>query len=68
MPGSLLPAGAVFVRKMHTKDAHEHTGIVGAIRHFLRNGFTALCSFLPGTRLVFPPSLTNRRYRNPALS
>ena len=34
-------APAVSCANMHKKNAHEHTGSAEAIRHSLRNGFTA---------------------------
>jgi hypothetical protein len=38
--------------KMGRKDAHEHTGSAEAIRHSLRNGFTAYFALSPAIGLV----------------
>ena len=39
------------------RNAHEHTGTVGAIRHSLRNGFTAYAVISPASEFVLSPSL-----------
>jgi hypothetical protein len=38
------------------KNAHEHTGSAEAIRHSLRNGFTAYFELSPEYRAFLPPS------------
>ena len=47
MPGACCTRGLVC--KSAQKDAHEHTGTVGAFRHSLRNGFTAYTALSPET-------------------
>jgi hypothetical protein len=39
MPGACCTRGLVC--KVRKENAHEHTGTAGALRHSLRNGFTA---------------------------
>jgi hypothetical protein len=46
-PGARCTRGLVC--KLHIKNAHEHTGTGGAIRHSLRNGFTAYNELSPAT-------------------
>src|ERR1700736_5088888 len=48
-------APAVSCAKLHKRNAHEHTGSAEAIRHSLRNGFTAYVA-LPGDRACLTPS------------
>jgi len=43
----VLAAPAVSRAKGRKKAAHEHTGTVGAVRHSLRNGFTAYIVLSP---------------------
>ena len=45
----VLAAPAVSCARMRERSAHEHTGTVGAIRHSLRNGFTAYTVLSPAT-------------------
>jgi len=47
MPGDAAPA--VLVCKNVRRNAHEHTGTVGTLRHPLRNGFTAYAVLSPAT-------------------
>ena len=55
MPDARCTRGLVC--KMCTrKCAHEHTGSAEAIRHSLRNGFTAYVALSPAIGLVLPPS------------
>jgi hypothetical protein len=42
-------APAVSCAKSARKDAHEHTGTVGTLRHSLRSGFTAYAVLSPAT-------------------
>jgi hypothetical protein len=42
-------APAVSCAKVHEGNAHEHTGSAEAIRHSLRNGFTAYAVLSPAT-------------------
>jgi hypothetical protein len=42
--------------QMGKEDAHEHTGSAEAIRHSLRNGFTAYFELSPENRACLPPS------------
>jgi hypothetical protein len=42
-------APAVSCAKMHKENAHEHTGSAEAIRHSLRNGFTAYAALSSAT-------------------
>src|SRR5439155_2726519 len=42
-------APAVSCAKVCIKNAHEHTGTVGTLRHSLRNGFTAYAALSPAT-------------------
>jgi len=44
------------VCKMGEGNAHEHTGSAEAIRHSLRNGFTAYFELSPENRAFLPPS------------
>src|ERR1700754_2222126 len=45
------------VQKATNKSAHEHTGSAEAIRHSLRNGFTAYAVISPTSEFVLSPSL-----------
>ena len=56
MPGACCTRGLVC--KSVQRNAHEHTGTVGAVRHSLHNGFTAY-SALPGDEFFLSPSLTD---------
>jgi hypothetical protein len=47
MPGACCTRGLVC--KVRRRSAHEHTGTDGAIRHSLRNGFTAYAVLSPAT-------------------
>ena len=49
-------APAVPCAKLCKKNAHEHTGSAEAIRHSLRNGFTAYFALSPVSRAFLPPS------------
>jgi hypothetical protein len=42
--------------KMGRKNAHEHTGSAEALRHSLRNGFTAYFALSPENRALLSPS------------
>jgi hypothetical protein len=55
MPGARCTRGLVC--KMHKENAHEHTGSAEAIRHSLRNGFTAYVVLSPASEFVLSPSL-----------
>src|SRR5258707_15888073 len=46
-PGACCTRGLVC--KIVRRNAHEHTGTVGAFRHSLRNGFTAYAALSPAT-------------------
>ncbi len=50
-------APAVSCAKMHKGNAHEHTGSAEALRHSLRNGFTAYAVISPASEFVLSPSL-----------
>ena len=50
MPGARCTRGLVC--KIVQKNAHEHTGSAEAIRHSLRNGFTAYIALSPAIGLV----------------
>ena len=47
MPGARCPHGLVC--KIVRRNAHEHTGSAEALRHSLRNGFTAYAALSPAT-------------------
>ena len=47
MPGARCTRGLVC--KQCAKNAHEHTGTDGTLRHSLRNGFTAYAELSPET-------------------
>jgi len=47
MPGARCTRGLVC--KVVRRNAHEHTGTVGTLRHPLRNGFTAYAVLSPAT-------------------
>jgi hypothetical protein len=49
-------APAVSCAKMCERNAHEHTGSAEAIRHSLRNGFTAYAVISPATNSFLSPS------------
>jgi len=55
MPGARCTRGLVC--KLHKECAHEHTGSAEAIRHSLRNGFTAYAVLSPASEFVLSPSL-----------
>jgi hypothetical protein len=42
--------------KTDKESAHEHTGSAEALRHSLRNGFTAYNALSPEYRAFLPPS------------
>jgi hypothetical protein len=46
--------------KIVQKNAHEHTGSAEAIRHSLRNGFTAYFELSPEYRAFLPPSPSDK--------
>jgi hypothetical protein len=50
MPDARCTRGLVC--NVHKKCAHEHTGSAEAIRHSLRNGFTAYIALSPVTGFV----------------
>jgi hypothetical protein len=54
MPGARCTRGLVC--KDAQRSAHEHTGTDGAIRHSLRNGFTAYAVLSPVSEFVLSPS------------
>jgi hypothetical protein len=54
MPDARCTRGPVC--KMGKENAHEHTGSAEAIRHSLRNGFTAYFALSPENRACLPPS------------
>jgi hypothetical protein len=54
MPGARCTRG--LVRKSVQRNAHEHTGSAEAIRHSLRNGFTAYAVLSPATNSFLSPS------------
>src|ERR1700692_260798 len=47
------------------KNAHEHTGSAEAIRHSLRNGFTACFELSPEYRAFLPPSPSDMAHPRP---
>jgi hypothetical protein len=47
------------VCKWTKENAHEHTGSAEAIRHSLRNGFTAYFELSPENRALLSPSSAN---------
>src|SRR5665811_2471513 len=49
-------APAVSCAKCAKESAHEHTGSAEAIRHSLRNGFTAYFALSPENRALLSPS------------
>ena len=53
-PGARCTRGLVC--KCAQEHAHEHTGSAEAIRHSLRNGFTAYLVLSPVSRALLPPS------------
>jgi hypothetical protein len=54
MPDARCTRGPVC--KMGNENAHEHTGSAEALRHSLRNGFTAYIALTPEYRAFLPPS------------
>src|SRR5882762_6458468 len=54
MPDARCTRG--LVRKMGKENAHEHTGSAEALRHSLRNGFTAYFELSPAIRICLSPS------------
>ena len=54
MPDARCTRGLVC--KKQKKNAHEHTGSAEALRHSLRNGFTAYFALSPENRACLPPS------------
>ena len=54
MPDARCTRGLVC--KVHKGNAHEHTGSAEAIRHSLRNGFTAYFALSPENRASLSPS------------
>jgi hypothetical protein len=54
MPDARCTRGLVC--KMGKEDAHEHTGSAEALRHSLRNGFTAYFGLSPAIRICLSPS------------
>src|ERR1700682_1218213 len=54
-------APAVSRAKGRKENAHEHTGSAEAIRHSLRNGFTAYTALSPASEFVLSPSLAALR-------
>ena len=54
-------APAVSCAKLCKERAHEHTGSAEAIRHSLRNGFTAYAALSPVTSSLLSPSSANWR-------
>ena len=63
MPGARCTRGLVC--KLCIKNAHEHTGTVGTLRHSLRNGFTAYSVLSPENgsfASVAPEKRTSREF------
>jgi len=54
MPDARCTRGPVC--KLGRKNAHEHTGSAEALRHSLRNGFTAYSALSPENRALLSPS------------
>jgi hypothetical protein len=54
MPDARCTRG--LVRKKGEGNAHEHTGSAEAIRHSLRDGFTAYFVLSPAIRICLSPS------------
>ena len=59
MPDARCTRG--LMRNVHRKCAHEHTGQRRAIRHSLRNGFTAYNVISPVSRVLLPPDRRQHR-------
>ena len=57
MPDARCTRGLVC--KMDKGNAHEHTGSAEALRHSLRNGFTAYNVISPENRALLSPSSAN---------
>jgi hypothetical protein len=55
MPDARCTRGLV-CKYMRKENAHEHTGSAEAIRHSLRNGFTAYTALSPENRALLSPS------------
>jgi hypothetical protein len=55
MPGARCTRGLVC--KLCKESAHEHTGSAEALRHSLRNGFTAYAVISSATNSFLSPSL-----------
>jgi hypothetical protein len=53
------------VQRCTKRNAHEHTGTDGAIRHSLRNGFTAYAVLSPVSEFVLSPSSADHWLVNP---
>ena len=58
-------APAVSCAKCTKESAHEHTGSAEAIRHSLRNGFTAYGALSPENRALLSPSPHGNRHVGP---
>jgi hypothetical protein len=58
MPGARCTRGLVC--KIVRRNAHEHTGSAEAVRHSLRNGFTAYAVLSPATNSFLSPSLADQ--------
>src|ERR1700730_585940 len=57
--GRMRAASAVSCAKGTKEYAHEHTGSAEAIRHSLRNGFTAYIALSPENRALFYPAFAD---------
>jgi hypothetical protein len=55
-------APAVPCAKWVKKNAHEHTGSAEALRHSLRNGFTAYFVLSPGDEFLFVTVASGLRF------
>jgi len=60
MPDARCTRGLV-CKRCARKSAHEHTGSAEALRHSLRNGFTAYFVISPENRALLSPSPANSR-------
>ena len=63
MPDARCTRGPVC--KMGKENAHEHTGSAEALRHSLRNGFTAYFALSPENRALLSPSPHGIRHPGP---
>ena len=63
MPDARCTRGPVC--KMGEGNAHEQTGSAEALRHSLRNGFTAYFALSPENRALLPPSPSDRANPRP---